>query len=75
MDEEFASNFSALAVTYGFTGSPHIDQQNTSSFYGLALGNFPEGQGCICVESDAFTVARVNTKNRLGKVDGRFPHW
>eukprot|EP00277_Geminigera_cryophila_P036293 CAMPEP_0173090492 /NCGR_PEP_ID=MMETSP1102-20130122/26948_1 /TAXON_ID=49646 /ORGANISM="Geminigera sp., Strain Caron Lab Isolate" /LENGTH=32 /DNA_ID= /DNA_START= /DNA_END= /DNA_ORIENTATION= len=21
------------------------------------------------------TVAQVNTKNRLGKVDGRYPHW
>jgi len=21
------------------------------------------------------TVAEVNTKNRLGKVDGRYPHW
>ena len=27
------------------------------------------------VEADARTVCVVDTKNRLGKVDGRFPHW
>ena len=75
VDPEFGANFSALAITYGFTGSPHIDKQNTSAFYGLALGDFPEGQGGVCVEVDAFQVAHVNTKSRLGKIDGRFPHW
>eukprot|EP00980_Cylindrotheca_fusiformis_P026532 scaffold16363_cov131-Cylindrotheca_fusiformis.AAC.2 len=71
----FAESFSALAVTYGFRGSPHIDKQNTAPFYGMSLGSFPEGQGGICVEVDAFTICQVNTKNRLGKVDGRYPHW
>jgi len=75
IDPQFADNFSALAVTYGFNGSPHIDKQNTGPFYGLALGDFPDGQGSLCVESDPFVIAHVNTKNRLGKVDGRFPHW
>ena len=75
VDPEYASNFSALAVTYGFVGSPHIDKQNTGPFYGLSLGDFPEGEGGICVEASPFLVATVNTKNRLGKVDGRFPHW
>lgn len=75
VDPVFANTFSALAVTYGFTGSPHIDKQNTAPFYGLSLGSFPEGQGGVCVEVDAFTVCHVNTKNRLGKVDGRYPHW
>jgi len=27
------------------------------------------------VECSARVVAHVNTKNRLGKVDGRFSHW
>lgn len=72
---EFADTFTALAVTYGFQGSPHIDKQNIGPFYGLALGRFKEGQGGICVECDARTVGIVNTRNRLGKVDGRFPHW
>jgi hypothetical protein len=73
VDAEYADNFSALAITYGFQGSPHIDKQNTGPFYGLALGEF-EGGG-ICVEVDAFTVAQVSTKDCLCKVDGRYPHW
>lgn len=75
VDAEFGEIFSALAVTYGFTGSPHIDKQNTAPFYGMSIGSFPEGQGGVCVEVDAFTICHVNTKNRLGKVDGRYPHW
>ncbi|KAL7554152.1 hypothetical protein ACHAWF_017553, partial [Thalassiosira exigua] len=74
-DPEFASRCSEIAVTYGFTGSPHIDKQNSSPFYGLALGTFTEGSGCVSVECSARVVAEVNTKNRLGKVDGRWPHW
>lgn len=74
-DPEYATKFTALAVTMGFQGSPHIDKQNVGPFYGLAIGDFPDGQGGICVECSAFVVAQVNTKNRLGKVDGRFPHW
>jgi hypothetical protein len=75
VDPTFAASFSALAVTKGFCGSPHIDKQNTGPFYGLALGNFDDGTGGVCVEVDAFTVAHVNTKGRLAKVDGRYPHW
>ena len=74
-DASFAESFSALAVTYGFQGSPHIDKQNTSNFYGLSLGDFLDGQGGICVECSPFVVAHVNTKGRLAKVDGRFVHW
>jgi hypothetical protein len=37
-DPVYARAFTALAVTLGFTGSPHIDKQNTGPFYGLALG-------------------------------------
>lgn len=75
VDPEFAASYTALAVTRGFQGSPHIDKQNFGPFYGLALGDFPEGQGGVCVECNARLVAHVNTRNRLGKVDGRFPHW
>lgn len=74
-DPDFASRCSEIAVTYGFTGSPHIDRQNSSPFYGLSLGNFTEGTGCVTVETSARVVAMVNTKHRLGKVDGRYPHW
>jgi hypothetical protein len=44
-------------------------------FYGLALGDFAEGEGGLRVECSARVVADVNTRNRLGKVDGRYPHW
>ena len=75
VDEAFAARFNALAITAGFEGSPHIDRQNVGPFYGIALGDFPEGQGGIMVECSARVVAVVNTRNRLGKVDGRYPHW
>ena len=29
----------------------------------------------MAVEVSPRVVAEVNTKNRLGKVDGRYPHW
>jgi hypothetical protein len=75
VDPEFAERFTALAVTHGFVGSPHIDKQNIGPFYGLSMGDFPEGQGGIRVECNARVVAEMNTRNRLGKVDGRYPHW
>lgn len=75
VDPDFAKRFTGLAVTNGFRGSPHIDTSNIGPFYGLALGNFTDGTGGIQVELDPLTVAEVNTKNRLGKVDGRYPHW
>ena len=74
-DQEFASKCSEIAVTFGFTGSPHIDRQNSSPFHGLSLGNFTEGTGCVAVECSPRIVAHVNTKNRIGRVDGRYPHW
>jgi len=61
----------ALAVTHNFIGSPHIDKQNKGPFYGLSMGNFRDGQGGIRVECSARVVGEMNTKNRLGKVDGR----
>lgn len=75
VDPEFADRVTAIAVTHNFSGSPHIDKQNTGPFYGLSLGNFADGQGGIRVECSARVVCDVNTKNRLGKVDGRYPHW
>jgi len=77
-DPNFFNSFSAVAVTFGFRGSPHIDKQNTGPFYGLSLGDFTgsiNGGGCVCVEADAFTVAHVSTHNCLSKCDGRNPHW
>ena len=75
VDSEFAARVTALAVTHNFTGSPHIDKQNIGPFYGMSLGNFEEGQGGVRVECSARVVCEINTKNRMGKVDGRYPHW
>jgi hypothetical protein len=75
VDPEFANAFTGLAVTKGFVGSPHIDTTNIGPFYGLAIGDFDDGTGGIRVELDPLTVCEVNTKDRLGRIDGRFPHW
>jgi len=75
VDPVFASQYTAVAVTHNFVGSPHIDKQNTGPFYGFAVGDFEEGTGNIMVECSCRVVAAVNTKNRMAKVDGRFPHW
>ena len=75
VDEDFASSYTALAVTHNFRGSPHIDKQNLAPFYGLSVGDFEEGTGGVMVECSARVLAHVNTKNRLGRIDGRYPHW
>lgn len=75
VDEEFANQFTGLAVTKGFVGSPHIDTTNIGPFYGLSVGDFEDGTGGVRVELDPLTVCEVNTKNRLGRIDGRFPHF
>lgn len=75
VDPEFADAFTGLAVTKGFKGSPHIDTTNIGPFYGLATGDFTDGSGGVRVEFDPMTVCEVNTKDRLGRIDGRFPHW
>ena len=74
VDPIFASQYTAVAVTHNFIGSPHIDKQNCGPFYGLSLGNFEEG-GNIMVECSARVLASVNTKNSMARCDGRFPHW
>ena len=82
VDASFADAFTALAVTRNFRGSPHVDEKNAGPFYAMALGEFRSSgepsarfEGALCVERDARTVARVDTRNRLARADGRFPHW
>ena len=41
----------------------------------MSLGTFPDGEGGIRVEARYDTVVEVNSKNRLARVDGRYPHW
>ena len=74
-DADFATKITAIAFTKNFIGSCHIDTQNTGPFYGLALGDFVAPGGKLCVEVSAREVAHVDTRHRLAKVDGRFPHW
>ncbi len=70
-------NCTEIAITHGFSGSPHRDKQNCGPFYGLSLGNYDDscGKGGIVVEASARVVVQVNTKGRLGRVDGRYVHW
>jgi hypothetical protein len=76
VDLDFCTHqFTALAVTHNFRGSPHIDTLNVGPFYGLSLGDFHESGGKICVECSPTLVAEVTTKGRMAKIDGRFPHW
>mmetsp|Transcript_36109 Transcript_36109/g.77870 ORF Transcript_36109/g.77870 Transcript_36109/m.77870 type:complete len:620 (-) Transcript_36109:616-2475(-) len=75
VDPVYASQYTAVAVTHNFVGSPHIDKQNVGPFYGFAVGDFEDGTGNIMAECSARVVAAINTKNRMAKVDGRFPHW
>ena len=71
----FFAQFTHIAITKNFQGSPHIDTQNIGPFYGLALGDFSDGGGALCVECSAREVAHVDTRGRMAKVDGRFVHW
>ena len=73
VDPPFAESYTAIAVTKQFEGSPHIDTENVAPFYGLSLGDFTGGE--VCVESAPLEVTYVETRRRLGKIDGRYPHW
>lgn len=73
VDPDFAKRYSAIALTKNFEGSPHIDLENWGPFCGISVGDF-EGGG-VCVESTPFEIVEVETHDKLGKIDGRFPHW
>ncbi|CAE7495464.1 unnamed protein product [Symbiodinium microadriaticum] len=74
VDPQYADSFTGVAITKGFRDSPHIDTENVGPFYGLSLGNFCGGGG-IAVESGPHEVTVLDTFERFGKVDGRYPHW
>jgi len=67
--------FSAIAVSRNFRGSPHVDKNDKSVQYALSLGDFAAGGGELCVEESAFVVRAFETRGRLVCIDGRFPHW
>ena len=43
VDEEFAREYSAIAVSKCFVGSPHIDTYDVGPQYALSLGGFTGG--------------------------------
>jgi hypothetical protein len=73
VDADYAQSYSAIAVSKCFVGSPHIDTYDVGPQYALSLGDFTGG--ALMVESGPREVCRVDTHDRMTKVDGRFPHW
>merc|ERR1712216_616288 len=70
-----AFEFSAIAVSKNFRGSPHVDKNDICPQYAFSLGEFSEDGGKLCVEESSFTVRAFETRGRLVRIDGRFPHW
>jgi len=68
-------DFTVIAVSKNFRGSPHRDQNDLSVQYALSLGDYEEGGGNLCVEESEFVVRALDTRRRLVCFDGRFPHW
>lgn len=67
--------YDSLAITKGFTSSPHIDKADQSYQYSMSFGDF-SGGGELCVESrDGMTRYAIDTRERLARFDGRSVHW
>ena len=73
--EEHCPEYDSLAITSDFRGSPHVDKKDTSHQYVLALGDFEGGELCVEAGEGGEKVLAVDVKNRLGRIDGRAPHW
>ena len=68
--------YTAVAITRGFVGSPHVDNYDITHQWTLSLGSWePSGGGRLCVESAPDEVAVIDTRDRGACCDGRFPHW
>jgi hypothetical protein len=73
-DPTFA--YDHLAITRNFVGSPHVDREDKSHQYAVSLGNWVGVGGELVVESrDGSTRFVVDTRDRIGRVDGRCAHW
>jgi hypothetical protein len=72
-DVAFAGKYTACAFTHNFSGSPHIDTLDIGPQYAMGLGDYQGGE--LCVESSAREVTQIDTRGRLAKMDGRYPHW
>lgn len=69
-----------VAVTKNFQGSPHRDEQDATWQRVISLGDFVGGELCVegPLEGRDAPLRRlyvVSTRNRLTRVDGRFPHF
>ena len=72
-DPRFA--YDHLAVTKNFIASPHVDKEDKSFQYAMAIGAY-EGGGELCVESrDGRRRWLIDTREKLAKFDGRSVHW
>lgn len=69
-----AFEYSSVAVTRNFTGSPHVDMGDRCYQYAISLGDFHSG-GELCVETSPNEVCIIDTHGKLARMDGRFPHW
>lgn len=58
---------------YDDSAPPFLPSYDLAPQYALSLGDFVGGR--LCVECGPRDVAVVDTKGRMAKVDGRFPHW
>lgn len=79
--------YTSLAVTRNFRGSPHRDVLDQSYQFALSLGTFAEAGeggaggagsagGRLCVETKrGREITCIDTYRRLGCIDGRFTHW
>jgi len=74
LDPGFAEEYTAIAVTKNFAGSPHIDTHDISYQWTISLGDF-HGGGELCVESSPQEVCVIDTQHKGAKVDGRYVHW
>ena len=65
-----------MAITRNFVGSPHVDREDASHQYAISLGDWRGKGGELVVESeDGDTRWVVDTRDKIGRVDGRFAHW
>ena len=69
--------YTALAITHSFSGSPHIDTDDTTYQHVIALGECEGGR--LCVDHDGIEsenpCTRIDVRVRSGRLDGRIVHW
>ena len=65
--------YTALAITKNFHGSPHVDLHDTTFQHVLAVGDFTGGE--LCADDGLEQDISIDVHNRLGRIDGRGVHW